>query len=188
MSWTLDAAHSHLGFSVRHMMISTVRGQFNKFSGNLELDEQDLTRSRAVAEIEVASIDTGVADRDGHLRSADFFDAAKYPTIRFASRAIARDGDGYRITGDLTMHGVTREVTFDAEVSGPAKDPWGNVRYGVVLTGTIDRKDFGLTWNQALETGGVLVGEKVKVEAALELVKASAQDAAKLAEAEAAAR
>lgn len=186
MSWTLDSAHSQVGFAIRHMMISTVRGKFDQFDGDFTLDEQDPTRSQAEGRVQVASIDTGNEERDNHLRSADFFDARTYPTITFKSRQITSKGtDAYLVTGDLTMHGVTKELTLEAELSPEAKDPWGNLRRGVSLRGFLNRKDFGLTWNQALETGGVLVDEKVKLEIDLEIVHAAPQEAARLAVVEA---
>jgi len=185
MSWTIDPAHSRVGFAIKHMMISTVRGEFTEFEGEITLDEQDPSRSQATGRVTVSSIDTGNAERDGHLRSADFFDAEKHPTITFVSRRIEpQSGDSFRVTGDLTMHGVTKELTLDAELTAPAKDPWGNMRRGVNLTGSLNRKDFGLTWNQALETGGFLVDDKVKLEIDLEVVQASREEASKLAEAE----
>ncbi len=187
MSWTIDSAHSRVGFGIRHMMISTVRGEFTKFEGEVDLDEQDPSKSKATARLQVSSIDTGNADRDQHLRSADFFDAEAHPTITFVSRNIAMSGgEAFKVTGDLTMHGVTKEVTLDGELSQAAKDPWGNMRRGVALSGSLNRKDFGLNWNQALEAGGVLVDEKVRLEIELELVQAPPQEAAKLAESEAA--
>lgn len=186
MLWTLDSAHSHVGFSIRHMMISTVRGSFDQFDGEIDVDESDPARSRAEGRIQVASIDTGNDERDAHLRGADFFDAQTYPTITFKSRQLTSKGtDAYLLTGELTMRGVTREITLEAELSPEAKDPWGNMRRGVSLRGYLSRKDFGLTWNQTLETGGVLVDDKVKLEIDLEIVKAAPQEAAKLAEAEA---
>lgn len=185
MPWTIDPAHSRIGFAVRHMMISTVRGEFTRFSGQVVLIETDPSQSQARAEIETASIDTRNADRDAHLRGADFFDAERFPTISFASRRIERQGDGFRVSGDLTMHGVTHEVTLDVELTEAATDPWGASRRGLSLTGSLNRKEFGLTWNQTLETGGVLVDEKVKLEIDLELVNAPSEEAAKLAEVEA---
>jgi len=187
MSWSIDSAHSRVGFAIKHMMISTVRGEFTQFDGEVKLDEQDPSRSTATGRVTVASIDTGNADRDNHLRTGDFFDAATHPTITFQSRRIeSLGGEKFRVTGDLTMHGVTKELTLDAELSPPAKDPWGKMRRGVSLTGALNRKDFGLSWNQALETGGVLVDEKVKLEIELEIVQASPEEAGKLAEAESA--
>ncbi|MNR94724.1 hypothetical protein D3C72_258120 [compost metagenome] len=187
MSWSIDSAHSRVGFAIKHMMISTVRGEFTQFDGEVDLNEQDPSRSTATGRVTVASIDTGNADRDNHLRTGDFFDAATYPTITFQSRRIeSLGGEKFRVTGDLTMHGVTKELSLDAELSPPAKDPWGKMRRGVSLTGALNRKDFGLTWNQALETGGVLVDEKVKLEIELEIVQASPEEAGKLAETESA--
>ncbi|MNX16973.1 hypothetical protein D3C86_468490 [compost metagenome] len=187
MSWSIDSAHSRVGFAIKHMMISTVRGEFTQFDGEVDLNEQDPSRSTATGRVTVASIDTGNADRDNHLRTGDFFDAATYPTITFQSRRIeSLGGERFRVTGDLTMHGVTKELSLDAELSPPAKDPWGKMRRGVSLTGALNRKDFGLTWNQALETGGVLVDEKVKLEIELEIVQASPEEAGKLAETESA--
>ena len=171
MTWQLDSSHSTVGFSVKHMMIATVRGQFQRYTADLAIDLDDITRSQVSAEIEVASIDTREAKRDEHLRSGDFFDAAGHPTITFVSRRIERaGGDDYRLIGDLTIRGTTREVVLEAEFAGVHKDPWGNTRTGFTVTGAVDRKDFGLTWNAALETGGVLVGDKVKLSLDLEAV------------------
>jgi polyisoprenoid-binding protein YceI len=171
MTWQLDTSHSHVGFSVKHMMIATVRGEFQAYTAELRLDLEDLTRSRVSAEIDVASIATRDAKRDEHLRSADFFDAETHPKLTFESRRVERvDADAYRLVGDLTIRGITREVVLDAEFAGVHKDPWGNTRTGFTVTGQVDRKDFGLTWNAALETGGVLVGDKVKLSLDLEAV------------------
>jgi polyisoprenoid-binding protein YceI len=173
-TWNLDVTHSAIHFFVRHMVISKVHGRFARWAGTVQLDEQDLTRSSVDVRIEAASIDTQVADRDAHLRSADFLDAAKHPEIRFTSRRIERDGEGYRVVGDLDLHGVVREVTLAAEFAGLGKDPWGNTRAGFSAKAALDRRDFGLVWNAALETGGVLVGEKVEIAIELEAVKAQA--------------
>ncbi|MNY02527.1 hypothetical protein D3C86_1350990 [compost metagenome] len=171
MPWQIDASHSHVGFSVKHMMVSTVKGQFKTYSGSLDINEQDLTKSVISGEIEVASIDTRDNGRDDHLRSADFFDVANHPKITFQSKRIeAKGGNEYQVTGDLTIRGVTHEVVLDAEYHGLAKDPWGGTRTGFTVTGQINRKDFGLVWNAALETGGVLVGEKIKLELEIEAV------------------
>jgi len=164
MTLSVDPVHSHVGFSVRHMMVTTVRGKFTAFQGTLDIDPADFTRSRIEGDIDVASIDTGNADRDNHLRSADFFDVASHPKISFKSTAIARDGDGYKVTGDLTIRGATHPVTLDVEYAGSAKNPYGQVVSGVSATGAINRKDFGLVWNAVLETGGVAVADKVKLE------------------------
>jgi polyisoprenoid-binding protein YceI len=177
VEWTIDPAHSAAHFSVRHLMISNVRGEFNKLSGSALLDPADLTRSTVQASIETASINSREPQRDEHLRSADFFDVAKYPTITFKSKRITAAGpEHFKMTGDLTIHGVTKEVTFDVE--GPTaavKDPWGNVRAGVNATAKINRKDFGLVWNALLEGGGVMLGEDVSMTIEAELIqKASA--------------
>ncbi|GAO02907.1 YceI family protein [Anaeromyxobacter sp. PSR-1] len=173
--WTVDVTHSAIHFWVRHMVISKVHGRFAKWTGTLELDPQDLTAAKVDVKIDAASIDTQVADRDAHLRSADFLDVAKYPELTYRSRRIEKAGDGYRVVGDLTLHGVTREVTLDAEFAGIGKDPWGNERAGFSAKAALDRKEFGLAWNAALETGGVLVGEKVEITIELEAVKQAAK-------------
>jgi polyisoprenoid-binding protein YceI len=176
--WDIDVGHSAIHFWVRHMVISKVHGRFARWSGTVDLDPQDLARSSVQVRIEAASIDTQVADRDAHLRSADFLDAAKHPEIAFVSRRVEGGAGGLRITGDLTLHGVTREVTLDAEFAGTGKDPWGNERAGFSARATLDRRDYGLVWNAALETGGVLVGEKVEISIELEAVKKAAEKAA----------
>ncbi|HLZ57246.1 MAG TPA: YceI family protein [Ktedonosporobacter sp.] len=171
MAWEIDAAHSHAGFSVKHMMISTVKGQFKVVSGQLHIDEQNPANSWVDAEVDVTSVSTGDDKRDGHLRSADFFDAENYPTISFKSTKVEKKGsDEYNVIGDLTIHGVTKPVVFKAEYSGQGKDPWGGTRAGLNAVTKINRKDFGLGWNAALESGGVLVGEDVKIEIDLEAV------------------
>jgi polyisoprenoid-binding protein YceI len=162
--YALDAAHSRIGFSARHAMVTTVRGQFKQFEGQAHVDTADPSSSSVSVTIQTGSIDTGVADRDGHLRSADFFDAENNPEITFVSTDVARDGDVWAITGDLTIKGVTKPVTVEFEHSGSARDPFGNLRIGFEGGTTINRKDWGLGWNAALETGGVLVSEKVKLE------------------------
>ncbi len=173
-TWNLDPAHSAAEFKVKHMMISNVKGKFSNLSGVLKLDEADVTRSSVEASIPVASISTGDPQRDGHLKSADFFDTEKFPVFTFKSTAIKRTGDGeLAVTGDLTMHGVTKSVTFAVEgPSAPNKDPWGNFRVGLSAAAKINRKDFGLTWNAALETGGVLVGEDVAITLDVQFIKA----------------
>jgi polyisoprenoid-binding protein YceI len=174
MAWQIDNTHSQVTFSVRHMMVTTVKGQFKVLSGKLEIDEQHPENSWVEAEVDVASIDTRDERRDGHLRSPDFFDAANYPTITFKSTKVEAVGDHeYRVSGDLAIHGVTRQVTFDAEYSGQLKDPYGMQRAGLSAKATINRKDFGLNWNQALESGGVLVGDKVTIEIDLAAVRAA---------------
>lgn len=176
MAWEIDKAHSQVTFSVKHMMISTVRGHFNVLNGQLHIDEEHPENSWVEAEVDTASIDTNDEKRDAHLRSPDFFDAEKYPKITFKSTKVQRvDGEHYKVTGNLTMHGVTKEVVFDAEYSGQIKDAWGMQRAALSATTTINRKDFGLTWNVALETGGVMVSENVKIEIDLEAVQVPAR-------------
>lgn len=179
MSWEIDAAHSQATFSVKHMMISTVRGHFEVLSGKLHIDEEHPENSWVEAEVDAASINTRDARRDGHLRSPDFFDVEKYPAITFKSTKVTPLGNNqYRVTGNLTMHGVTREETFHADYSGQVKDLYGMQRAAFSVKGKINRKDFGLNWNVALETGGVLVGEDVNIEIDLAAVqKAAVQEA-----------
>ncbi|GAA3217632.1 MULTISPECIES: YceI family protein [unclassified Streptomyces] len=162
--YTIDAAHSTLGFTARHAMVTNVKGKFLDFSGSLSLDGTDPSRSTASLDVKMDSIDTGSADRDGHLKSADFFRTDEFPTMTFRSTsAEALGGDDYRITGDLTILGTTRPVTIDLEFNGAAKDPFGNERVGFEGKAEILRSDWGLTWNAALETGGVLVSDKIKL-------------------------
>jgi len=178
-SWNLDTVHSGINFSVRHMVVSKVRGRFAKFTGNVALDESDLTRSTVEATIDASSIDTGTAQRDEHLRSADFFDVEHFPQIRFRSTQIEKLGtERYRLTGELTIRDVSREIALDVEYGGRGKDPWGNERVGFTAKASLDRKDFGLKWNQALETGGVLVSDRVELELEVQAVKAAAAQAA----------
>jgi polyisoprenoid-binding protein YceI len=178
-NWNLDTVHSGLNFTVRHMVVSKVRGRFAKFSGSVALDERDLTRSVVEATIEAASIDTGTGQRDDHLRSADFFDVERFPHIQFRSTRIEPlGGDRYRLNGDLTIRGVTRPIALDAEYGGRGKDPWGNERVGFTARGALERKDFGLNWNQTLETGGVLVSDRVEIELEVQAVRAAASAAA----------
>jgi polyisoprenoid-binding protein YceI len=176
--WDIDVGHSAVHFWVRHLVISKVHGRFARWAGSIELDTQDLTKSSVQVKIDASSIDTQVADRDTHLRSPDFLDVAKYPELTFRSKRIEKGGAGYRVTGDLTLHGVTREVVLDAEFGGSAKDPWGNERTAFAAKTALDRKDYGLTWNAALEAGGVLVGDKVEISIELEAVKKAAAVAA----------
>ena len=178
-SWQGDGAHSSVDLTVWHMVISKVRGRFARWNANLALDTADLSRSTVEVEIDAASIETGVADRDAHLRSPDFLDVQKYPALRYRSRRVeAVSGDRLRIVGDLTIRGVTREVVLDVEYGGQGKDPWGNQRVGFTATASLNRKDFGLTWNQALETGGVLVADRVDVEIELQAIRQAATKAA----------
>jgi polyisoprenoid-binding protein YceI len=175
-NWNIDAAHSGINFSVRHMVVSKVRGRFAKYTGAISIDDDDLTRSVVEVTVDAASLDTGVADRDTHLRSPDFFDVEKFPTLRFRSKRIEKLADArYRVIGDLTIRDVTREVPLDVESGGQAKDPWGNERAGFVARASVDRKDFGLQWNQVLEAGGLLLGDRVDIELDVEAVKAGAR-------------
>jgi polyisoprenoid-binding protein YceI len=162
--YTLDAGHTRIGFSARHAMVTTVRGQFKEFEGSAHIDAANPSASSVTVTIQTASIDTGVADRDGHLRSADFFDVEANPEITFVSTSVSRDGDDWTITGDLTIKDVTKPVTVEFESTGSARDPFGNLRVGFEGGTAISLKDWGLTWNAALETGGVLVSDKVKLE------------------------
>jgi polyisoprenoid-binding protein YceI len=170
--WDVDQAHSHAQFGVRHMMVSTVRGTFDKLSGTVSIDENDPTRSKIDIQIDANTVNTREPKRDAHLRSADFFDVEKHPTITFKSTAIERAGQGaYRVTGDLSMHGITKSVTLAVE--GPTaeqKTPWGTITRGLSATGKVNRKDWGLNWNAAIEAGGVLVGEDVQITFEAELV------------------
>ena len=163
-TWQLDASHSSIGFSVKHLMIATVKGSFGSFHASLGGQENDLAKATVSATIDTASIDTSNEQRDGHLRSADFFDVEKYPAITFVGKKIVGDAFGdFKLVGELTIREVTREITLDATFEGRAKDPWGNSRLGYTAKGKINRTDFGLNWNQALEAGGVLVSEEVKI-------------------------
>ena len=173
MRWNIDSSHSTAEFTVRHLMITNVRGRFGKVSGSVEYDPAKPEASSIEATIDASSIDTRDEKRDAHLRSADFFDVEKYPTLTFKSKKVTKTGDGFTALGDLTMHGVTKEVTLEVEeLSQPNKDPWGNTRMGASAHGKINRKDWGLGWNQALETGGVLVGEQVKLSLEISMVSA----------------
>ncbi|MEI2809708.1 MAG: YceI family protein [Nocardioides sp.] len=170
--YAIDPSHSQIGFSVRHAMVTTVRGSFGVFESKAHIDAEQPGNSSVTVSIETASISTGSADRDGHLSSPDFFDAAAYPQITFASTDVARDGDEWTITGDLTIKDVTRPVTIVFEQVGTAKDPFGNTRVGFEGGVTISRKDWGLSWNAALETGGVLVSDAVKLSFDISAVRA----------------
>lgn len=171
--WSIDTDHSNVGFKVRHMMVSNVKGEFAKYGGVVDIDDKDVTRSRVEVTIDTASLNSGVAKRDEHLKSADFFDVAKYPTMTFVSKKVKKAGnDRLKVYGDLTLHGVTREVVLDVE--GPTKsykDPWGNIKRGATATTRISRKDFGLTWNAAVESGGVVVGDEITIALEIELLK-----------------
>ncbi|HEX4769939.1 MAG TPA: YceI family protein [Bryobacteraceae bacterium] len=173
-TYEIDPAHSHVSFSIRHLMISNVRGVFSGAKGTIVFDPQNPADSSIEVEIDVNTISTHDTKRDEHLKSGDFFDAAKYSTMTFKSKKIEKTGDDeYKVTGDLTIHGVTKEVTFEiSDVSPETTDPWGNIRVGATAKGKINRKDFGLEWNAPMETGGVLVGNDVKIEMDIQAVKA----------------
>ncbi|HQF63078.1 MAG TPA: YceI family protein [Anaerolineaceae bacterium] len=172
MSWQIDTAHSQIQFTVRHLMISKVRGSFEKFSGMVALDESAPANTTVDVQIETGSVNTREPQRDGHLRSPDFFNSEAFPLMTFKSKRVdVVDGHHAKLIGDLTIRDVTREVTLDVEYLGQAKSPWGTTSAGFTATTKINRKDWNLTWNQALETGGVLVGEEVEISIELELVK-----------------
>lgn len=172
-TWNIDPDHSNVGFKVRHLMVSNVKGSFDKHTGVVDINDKDITKSKVEVTIDTASINTNVQKRDEHLRSADFFDVAKYPAMTFVSKKVAKAGkDKLKVTGDLTLHGVTKQVVLDVE--GPtseSKDPWGNIRRGATASTKINRKDFGLVWNAALETGGVAVGEEIVISLEIEMIK-----------------
>jgi len=173
-TWQLDADHSAAEFGVKHMMVSTVKGQFSKVAGTVSLDEKDPTQSKVEATIDATTVDTRNPKRDAHLKSKDFFDVAKFPRITFKSTSVKQvSKDHFQVAGNLTIHGVTRPVTLDTEVTEPAKDPWGNTRRGLHATTKIQREDYGLKWNQALEAGGVLVGSDVSITIDGEMIQKS---------------
>ena len=177
--WNVDPAHTNVEFAVRHLMISTVKGRFGEVKGTVELDLANPAAARVDVTIGVESIDTRNADRDAHLRSADFFDTASYPEMRYVSRRVKALPDGtYQVEGDLTIRGVTRNVPLTATLEGTGADPWGGQRAGFSATGKLNRGEFGLHWNKALETGGVVVGDEVKLVVEAELVLAAAKAAA----------
>ena len=170
--WEIDSSHSSLQFSVRHLVIAKVRGSFERWSGTIEVPDSDFSKATVAVTIDASSIATGVADRDGHLKSPDFFDVAQHPELRFVGKRVqARSGNEIDVVGDLTIKGTTREVVLSVQQHGQTKDPWRNVRAAFTAKTSIDRKDFGLTWNQVLETGGVMVGDRVDIDAEIEAVK-----------------
>lgn len=171
-TWTIDAAHSNVEFAVRHLMIANVKGRFNDVSGTVTIDEVNPAQSTVDVRIGVASVDTRQEQRDQHLRSGDFFHAEEHPDMRFVSRRIEEQAiREYRVTGDLTIRGITREVQLTATEDGRQRDPWGNDRVAFSASTRVNRKDFGLTWNQALETGGFVVGDEIRISLDVELVK-----------------
>jgi polyisoprenoid-binding protein YceI len=175
--WTIDPDHSNVGFKVRHLMVSNVKGSFDKHTGTVDINDTDITKSHVTVTIDTNSINTNVQKRDDHLRSPDFFDVAKFPAMTFVSKKVARAGqDRLKVTGDLTLHGVTKEVVLDVEgPSKESKDPWGVIRRGASASTKINRKDFGLVWNKALETGGIAVGEEVSITLEIEMIKAQSK-------------
>lgn len=170
-TWAIDPTHANVEFAIKHLMISTVKGRFSDVKGTVELDGDDLSSARVAATIDVASIDTRQDQRDGHLRSADFFDVERFPAMTFTSTRVTQEGDRIRIEGDLTIRGVTKNVTLSGTEEGRGRDPWGGERLGFSATTKFNRRDFGLTWNQALEAGGFVVGDEVKVTIDVELVR-----------------
>lgn len=175
INWVFDPAHSEITFKVKHLMISNVKGEFKEFEASLISEDDNFKHAIAKARIHVDSISTNNVDRDGHLKSADFFETEKYPTIDFTSTSIEKyDDENGKLKGNLTIKGITKEVSFDLEFGGISKDPWGNQKAGFSLNGNINRNEFGLTWNSALETGGVLVSDLIKVAAEIQFVKQSA--------------
>jgi polyisoprenoid-binding protein YceI len=170
-TWNVDPTHSRVGFVARHMMVTKVRGQFSDYTADVAIGDNPLDSKVSVA-VQMASVDTGSSDRDGHLRTNDFFDVDTYPTMTFESTSIVSDGDDYKLIGDLTVKGVTKSVEFDLEFEGLGADPWGGTRAGFEAKTVIDRTDFGVEFNAALETGGVLLGDKVTIELDIQLVKA----------------
>ena len=170
-TWALDPTHSELQFKVKHLMITTVTGSLSVFNASLTTEADDFQGAQVSFEAETNSIKTGNADRDNHLIGADFFDSETFPKIKFSSTSFEKDGDDYVLEGDLTVKGTTKPVKLNVEFGGIAADPWGNTKAGFTLTGKINRSDYGLTWNAALETGGVMVSEEVKLAAELQFVK-----------------
>lgn len=172
-TWNFDPAHSSVDFRIRHAVISWVRGTFTQWSGDLQFDPENPTAVEVSLDVALASVNTGVEDRDAHLRSADFFDIEQYPTMSFKSHsATAAGGNAYKLNGELTLHGITKAVTFDVTFGGTVVDPWGATRAGFEATTVLDRRDFGLVWNSLLEAGGVLVGDTVEITLELEAIKA----------------
>ena len=169
-NWSLDKAHSEIEFKVKHMMITNVKGQFQDFDVTVDSDSNHLENAKIDLTIQTGSINTKNEQRDEHLKSADFFDVAANPTITFRATSSKKDGDDIKLTGDLTIKGITKSVTFDVEFGGVAKDPWGNEKIGYTATGKINRQDFGLTWNAALETGGLMVSDEVKFQADFQFI------------------
>ncbi|TKC13008.1 YceI family protein [Pedobacter polaris] len=169
--WILDPTHSELQFKVKHLMITTVTGSLKSFSADLTSEGDEFTNAEISFKGDISSLDTGNTDRDNHLKSADFFDAEQFASIEFKSTTVEKDGDDYKVSGDLTIKGTTKPIKLTAEFGGIATDPWGQTKAGFTLNGKLNRSDFGLTWNAALETGGVMVSEEVKILGELQFVK-----------------
>lgn len=169
--WAIDPTHSEIGFKVKHMMFTNVSGKFKTYDAEITTEENDFTKSNINFSADISSIDTNNTDRDNHLKSADFFDADNNPKLTFVSSSLVKSGDDFELTGELSLHGITKTVKLETEVSGELKDPWGNTKVALNLNGKINRTDFGLTWNSALETGGVLVSDEVKLNIELQLLK-----------------
>jgi polyisoprenoid-binding protein YceI len=169
--YTVDNSHTEVGFSVKHMVVATVRGTFTEFSGKVFYDEQDVSKSTVEGVVKVASINTSNTKRDEHLRGADFFDAAAFPEILFKSKKVEKAGDGFVVIGDLTMRGVTKEVKLNFVITGKVTDPWGNERIGLEASGKINRQEFGVSWNKSLDNGGFVVSDDVKIDILAELIK-----------------
>lgn len=170
-TFAIDASHSSVGFKVRHMMVSNVRGAFDQFEGTIEFDEAAMGEASVEAVIQVSSVDTADEKRDQHLVSADFFDAEQFPEMTFRSTALKQDGEAWMLHGELTLHGVTKPVTLELEYNGTIEDPWGNTRAGFSAEGKIDRRDFGITWNNTLDKGGLAVGNDVTIQLEIEAIK-----------------
>ena len=169
-AYTIDPMHSHVGFAINHLVINKVRGNFKEFAGTLSIEDKSILDAKGT--IQAKSIDTGIAKRDEHLRSPDFFDVAKYPTITFQSKRVEKKGNQMVLVGDYTMHGVTKELALNLTLNGPIKDPMGSTRVGLEAKGKLNRKDYGLAYNKVLETGGVMIGEEVELEIDAEAIKA----------------
>jgi len=173
-TWIFDTSHTEIGFKVKHLMVSNTKGSFSEFSGTVTIDDTDITKSSVGVTINTASIDTNDEKRDEHLRSPDFFNVAEFPEITFKSTSVEESKDGFLVTGDLTMHGVTQSIVLEVEeFTGEVSDPWGNTRRGLTASGKIDRQDFGLTWSKTLDGGGLVVGDEVRIILEVELVKES---------------
>ncbi len=178
-TWEIDTTHSSITFSVRHMVFAKVRGRFSAWTGSVQFDGADPTKGSVSVVIDASSIDTGTADRDTHLRSGDFLDVANFPELRFTSQSLESLGsDRYRLHGELTIRDTTRPVALEVTYNGQAQDPWGKQRAGFTATTSLDRREFGLAWNQVLEAGGVLVGEKIEIEIEIQAVNSAAAPAA----------